>query len=293
MSNTLPDLPPGFSLPFFYGTFSNIGFDYLLTDRAAVTELLKESPSGAHLSPAVFDDQVCLSFNYQLYCGQFAKGASITQEVELNIVAFPAADANRVPKLTYQQYAYGSDQTRGLGFCRMHVACDSQIAIDAGQKLFNEPKFKAGFDPTLPVPNDTTADANAVDRWKAVCGVFGSADANGAFTPANTYFSFEADLHGLGPQPVSAAPFTEYGSRKQPDGSFRPLAAPLNVFSPYVWYDLARSTGRVKLALGGAAPQGLSKKFVDLLKDRQPAGAWVYQSPPVAAQNRPYWVATG
>ncbi|MEU5534616.1 hypothetical protein [Streptomyces sp. NPDC020362] len=296
----LPPLPEGFTLPFFYGAFTNIGFDYLLHDagsRQAVEALLHEDPAGRHLSPAVFEDSVCLSFNYQLYFSQFGSGTAVTQEIELNVVAHATAEAARVPRLTYPQYAHGEDQTRTLGFCRIHVACDNDIAITAGVQLFNEPKHKAGFQYTLPVPNATTADPKAVDRWKVVCGRYGTAAADGSYSPADTYFSFEADLGGLSAQPVSAAPFTEYGSRRvDKEGTsphHRPLAAPLNVLAPYAWYDLSEGSDPVGLTLGRADPQqGRSKPFLDLIEGRNPVGAWVYQSPPVAAQNRPYWVAT-
>ncbi|CAL9347025.1 hypothetical protein [Streptomyces sp. enrichment culture] len=105
--------------------------------------------------------------------------------------------------------------------------------------------------------------------------------------------SLEADLGGLDPQPVSAAPFTEYGSRtrKGVPGT-RPLAAPLNVFSPYAWYDLSDGADPLDLTVGQADPQlGRSEPYLRLIEFKRPVGAWTYQSPPVAAQNRPYWVA--
>ncbi|MFJ8085847.1 hypothetical protein ACIQ6Y_35390 [Streptomyces sp. NPDC096205] len=290
----LPPIPQGFGLPFFYGTFTNIGFDFLLDDPAekqAVTNLLRQDDAGRHLTPALFEGSVCLSFNYQLYFAQFGSGAGITQEVELNVIAHPTAEAARVPRLSYSQYAHGEDQTHLLGNCRVHVACDSDIAIEAGVKLFNEPKHKAGFQHTLPVPNATTGDPKATDCWKVVCGTYGTAAADGSFTPANTYFSFEADLEDIGGQPVSATPFTEYGSRKEGEHT-RPLAAPLNVFSPYTWYDLSDGPEALDFTVGDADPLGRSKGFLDLVLDKSPAGAWTYQSPPVAAQNRPYWVST-
>jgi hypothetical protein len=291
----LPPLPEGFDLPFFYGTFTNIGFDFLLSDpteKEAVAELLAADAAGRHLTPALFGDSVCLSFNYQLHFAQFGSGTGVTQEVELNIVAHPTAEAARVPKLSYAQYAHGEDQTRLIGFCRIHVACDNDLAIRAGKQLFNEPKHKAGFQHTLPVPNATTTDPKAIDRWKVVCGEYGTAAQDGSYDPANTYFSFEADFGELSSQPVSAAPFTEYGSRTQKSSAgTRPLAAPLNVFSPYSWYDLSDGADPLDFTVGQADPQlGRSEPFLELIEFKRPAGAWTYQSPPVAAQNRPYWV---
>lgn len=78
------------------------------------------------------------------------------------------------------------------------------MAIKAGVRLFNGPKHKAGFRHTLPVPN-ATVDPKTADRWKVVCARYGRAAADGSFTPADTYFSFEADLSGLTAQPVSTA----------------------------------------------------------------------------------------
>jgi hypothetical protein len=290
-----PTIPGGFDLPFYYGTFVNIGVDYLV-DPAGARALLRTAPTKDQLSAAVFGDRACLSFNYQMYYGQFAHGGGVTQETELNVVAFPTDEAHRTPRLTYEEYATGHDQTRLLGNCRMHVACDSAPAIAAGVELFNEPKEKADFDVTLPVPNGTPVNRGTdhdpkwevvwYDTWSVACG---RRQADRPLAPGQTWFTFTADLRAAEPRAVSQAPITEYGSRKAGD-QFRALAAPLNVFSPYQWYDLRQLSGKVKLALGGA--EGTSRTirdFLHLVKGVQPAGAWVYQSAPVAAQNRPYW----
>lgn len=292
-SGTLPPLPAGFTLPFYYGTFTNIGVDFLVPPQA-VRALLSTAPTKEQLSAAVFDGQACLSLNYQLYFAQFANASVVVQEIELNVIAFPTKEADQTPVLTYQQYATAADSTRKLGFCRMHVACDSDVAISAGKALFNEPKFKTAFAVTLPVPNTTTIDPTAIDKWSVSCGKWdGSAAPVTSFTPENTYFSFTADLRGLTPQPVSTPPFTEYGSRIQPEnetGAAKALAAPLNVCSPYQWYDLRGKSDKVTLTPGTGPSYDVVKDFIGLLKGQSPLGAWVYQSPPVASQNRPYWL---
>ncbi len=292
-SGSLPPMPAGFTLPFYYGTFTNIGIDYLVPP-AAVRTLLSTAPTKEQLSAAVFDGQACLSINYQLYFAQFASAALAVQEIELNVIAFPTEEAALTPVLTYEEYATAADSTRKLGFCRMHVPCDNDLAISAGKAHFNEPKFKTAFAVTLPVPNTTTADPSAIDKWSVSCGKWdGAAGPVTSFTPENTYFSFTADLRGLTPRPVSTAPLTEYGSRIQQEEAAdvaKALAAPLNVFSPYQWYDLKGTTGKVTLTPGTGASYDKVKDFIGLLQGHSPVGAWVYQSPPVAAQNRPYWV---
>lgn len=288
---TIPPLPEGFSLPFYYGTFTNIGFDYL-TDLKHARELLK--PYAPHLIPAVFTDgtteKACLSFNYQMYFAQFTQGAGITQEIELNVVAFPSAEAARTPKVTYRQYSEGQETARRLGFSRVHVACDSEVAIKAGQQLFNEPKFPAQFDiSSMPVPN-----GDAVD-WKITCAKDKAKKQGNVFDPKDVYFTFAASLTGLPPRTMSIAPFTEYGStrkKEKPNDHSEPLAAPLNVFQPYQWYDLASTKGKVTLTFGDdGGVFATIKSFMKQLEKKHPVGAWLYQSPPVAAQNRPYWVS--
>jgi hypothetical protein len=274
---TLPEVPKEFDLPFYYGAFTNLGVDYLV-EPTEVQELLKATSE--HLAPALFDGKACLSYNYQLYLGQFSGGANIIQEIEFNIVVYPAADAARTPKLTYRQYAAGEDQTRSYGFCRIHVACDSDLAIRAGQVLFGEPKFKTAFETAIPAANrNPGTPPHWIDTWTITCKEDGP--------QGRAIVTIHADLTGLSPHPASIAPFTEYGRQK--DG--RPLAAPLIIFQPYQSYDLSTDKApqrRVTITSGPAVKP--IHDFVHLIEGKTPAGAWTYQSPPVAVQNRPYFM---
>lgn len=297
----LPNIPKGFDLPFYYGAFTNLGVDYLVP-KATAENLLRECEGHDALAVAEFDDeQACLSFNYQLYFGQFSNGGAVIQEIEFNIISYPKAQAHRVPKLTYERYAKGEDQTHYLGFWRYRVACDSPLAIAAGEKLFGEPKFKADFETAIPVPNGTPAQGSGksggggttwYDTWKVTCLKEKGSSATEKNAKAESYFTFTVDLRGLQARSVSTAPFTEYGHREK-----KALAAPLNVFHPYQWYDLAKAkeqtnaVKRVTLKRGTASDERI-KSFLDTVGTHDPVGAWLFQSPPVAAQNRPYYVPT-
>jgi hypothetical protein len=275
----LPAIPDGFRLPFHYGALHNVGVDYLVPlDR--VTRHL----AGTGLSPAVLDGKACVSFNYQLYFAQFDFGPSVTQEIELNIIAFPTASSSLVPDLTYVQFAHGEDQTKLRGNWRIQVACDAPPAIRAGKKLFNEPKFPAWFKTTMPSPN---ADPGTV--WKVEClGAELTSDGDDIIKHDKPLFSFQADLSGLLPAPVSIAPFTEYGT----DPQHRTLAAPLNVYQPYQHYALdGQGHQRVRLAVEDPK-SAIGADLAALTKGVHAVGVWTYQSPTVAAQNRPYYTAT-
>jgi hypothetical protein len=269
------DLPS--DLPFYYGSLSHLGIDYLVEPSEALKLLLKTN--GRYLEPALFDGKACVSCNYQLYLGQFSRGANVMQVIEFNIVAYPAADADRAPMLTYRQYATGEDQTGSYGFCRIHVACDSDLWVKAGQEAFGEPKFKTAFDITIPAVNRHPGPPpHWTDTWSITCKEEGP--------QGSPIVTIQADLTGLPAHPASIAPFIEYGHQK--DG--KPLAAPLNIFQPYQSYDLTTNSGRDRATITPGPAAGPVDDFIRLIDGTDPAGAWVYQSPPVAVHNRPYFV---
>ncbi|MFE3456559.1 hypothetical protein ACFXKD_03365 [Nocardiopsis aegyptia] len=305
----LPDIPKGFSLPFYYGAFTNLGIDYLVP-KAKAEQLLKDCAPHAALSVADFDGKACLSLNFQVYYGQFGSGAGVTQEIEFNIVAYPTAAAARVPKLSYERYAMGEEQTGNLGFCRYRVACDSEPAIAAGVELFGEPKFRADFRTAIPVPNGTTTEKKEIvwyETWAVECWTHPEQKPPAKDhqptaqeqkpEPPKLCLKLTADLLNLPGKTVSAAPFTEFGARGKGE-SAKALAAPLNVFHPYQWYDLstaqgkATSEGKARVTLESGGGDTWITSFVTAVKDTKPAGAWLFQSPPVAAQNRPYYLPT-
>ncbi|WP_330334317.1 hypothetical protein OHS33_34285 [Streptomyces sp. NBC_00536] len=266
----LPPVAAPYQLPFHYGALHNIGLDYLVHPDPVREVLAKHHPA---LTAADFAGYALVSLNYQLYFAQYPNGGGITQEIEVNIVAHPAAAADRVPRVSYAQYAQGHDQTKLLGIGRVHVLCDNPLAIEAGRLLYAEPKYPGTFSAEMPSLNGPAGDA-----WNIHCH---AADA----TPL---FSLAADLNGLRPVTANNTPITGYGT--EPDG--RTLAGPMNVYQPYHWYDLTapEAAGRARLTVhdpSGAVGQDLTH----LIHATAPAGAWTFQSPPVAAHNRPYYLA--
>ncbi|MER5204242.1 hypothetical protein [Streptomyces sp. NPDC002825] len=283
-SRPLPPVAEPFRLPFHYGALHQIGVDWLV-DPGPVRELL--SKYHPDLTAAVFDDgRALVSLNYQLYFAQYPFGGGVTQEIEVNVIAFPTADAHRLPRLTYAEYAQGWDQTKLLGIARLHVVCDNPFAIRAGRELYAEPKYPGWFEVGLPSLNGP-----AGETWTVRCKA-------GRVGPDDTLekdpaplLDLTVRLDGLTSVAASSAPITGYGT----DREGRLLAGPMNVYRPYAWYGLSASehSGRTHLVV--RAPDGdLGRDLRALLPDGAPAaGAWTYQSPPVAAHHRPYYPATG
>jgi hypothetical protein len=249
---SLPPVAQPYLLPFHYGALHTVGVDYLVDSSAATKILTREHP---RLSAAEFDGRACLSVNYQLY-------------------------EHRMAPLSYVDYASGVDQTKLLGIGRVHVLCDNAIAIDAGSKLFAEPKYPARFTATMPSLNgpDTATWAITCHASEFVDGALGE--------PGAELFTMTVRLDGLAGVAVNNAPVTGYGTTA--DG--RLLAGPMNIYHPYQLFPLgAGDAERVGIAVADpVSPSGAD--LTALLADATAVGAWQYQSAPVAAHNRPYYL---
>ncbi|MFE1554388.1 hypothetical protein ACFW6V_05280 [Streptomyces sp. NPDC058734] len=275
----LPPVPEPFRLPFHYGALHQLGIDWLV-DPGPVRDLLaKHHPD---LSAAEFEGRALVSVNYQLYFAQYPFGGGVTQEIEFNVIAHPTADRDRLPALTYAQYAQGWDQTKLLGIARIHVVCDNPFAIRAGRELYAEPKYPGWFETGLPSPNGPPGET-----WTVRCNAATTGPDDTLVRGGEALLDLKAELDGLTSVPAALAPVTGYGT--DPEG--RLLAGPMNVHQPYGWYDLAAPghAGRAGLTVH-AVEDDLGRDARTLLADTPPAGAWTYQSAPVAAHHRPYYL---
>ncbi|MET8624263.1 hypothetical protein ABZW30_10995 [Kitasatospora sp. NPDC004669] len=274
----LPPVPEPYHLPFHYGALHNIGVDYLVEPERARQLLGKRHPG---LAVAAFDGGACVSLNYQLYFAQYPNGGGITQELEINLIAHPVFAEERIPVVNYGQYARGYDQTKLLGIARLHVLCDNPLAIDAGRRLYAEPKRPGWFETTMPSLN-----APAVrERWSVSCRRATLGD-EGLDRHEEELLALEVDLVGLAAESVNNTPITGYGT----DDEGKLLAGPLNVYQPYRYYALDdRTADRVRLDLGNPAEE-CARDLALLIADAPAAGVWTYQSPPIAAHNRAYYI---
>ncbi|MFC0843824.1 hypothetical protein ACFH04_08860 [Streptomyces noboritoensis] len=284
MTATLPPVPEPFQLPFHYGALHQIGIDWLVDPEPVRKLLAQQHPD---LTAATFEDgRALVSLNYQLYFAQYAFGGGTTQEIEFNVIAFPTREGDRLPRLTYAQYVQGWDQTKLLGIARLHVVCDNPFAIRAGKELYAEPKHPGWFEVGLPSLNGPVGETWTVQCKAATIGPDDTLEQH-----PRPLLDITAELDGLTSAAANSAPITGYGT--DPEG--RLLAGPMNVYQPYRWYDLSSSEHSARTRLTVHAPDdSLGHGIRTLLGDGTPAvGAWTYQSPPVAAHNRPYYLPTG
>ncbi|MFI5843022.1 hypothetical protein ACIA8K_25265 [Catenuloplanes sp. NPDC051500] len=264
----LPPVAAPFLLPFHYGALHQVGIDHLVDPGPARDLVARRHPG---LEVAEFDSRACVSTNFQLYFAQYANGGGITQEIEVSVITVPRGQAHRVAALSYADYAAGTDSSKLLGIGRLHVLCDNPIAIEAGTKLFAEPKYAARFSVSMPSPNGPDTQT-----WDVRCLTEDGAEL----------LSLTARLDGLTAVPVHSAPVTGYGTTE--DG--RLLAGPMNVYQPYRLHLLDAATAdRVSVHVTDpSSPAGAD--LTALLGDASAAGAWTFQSAPIAAHNRPYYL---
>lgn len=134
---------------------------------------------GTGLEPGVFDGKALINLNFERYAGFGSNYSSYVDEVEFNVVVYPAFRAGTEPAIGVAAYLNGQDQSKTYGNYRINVPCDSAVAVNAGSSKYGEVKFVAGFDFNVPDVNDP-----GVDIWAIRC--FANNQAQQAITNANT-----------------------------------------------------------------------------------------------------------
>jgi hypothetical protein len=264
----LPPVPASCVPSFYYFSLWNCAV-YYLVDPAVVRPHLE----GTGLEPAIFGGRASVSFNFQLYTSQFPQGASVTNELELNVVAQASARSKDVPAVTLGQFLLGDEQTKIVGHRHVHVPCDNPHAVAAGRDQFGEPKFLTTFTTALPSLNDPT-----VATWRFTCH-----DPDQA---TSVIFACTVDVRGLTPTAGNVSPITEYGTV-----AGRLVAARWNLFQPVQTYLLGADAGsRVQLTYGDSA-HAMRRDMQALIGELPAAAVCTLQPAPVAVQSRAFYPA--
>lgn len=262
----LPPIPAPFKQPFYYAALTNCEVLFLVAAGPA-----RHFLAGTGLLPALFDGMACASFNYQLYVGQFPDFTAVTQELELNIVAYPES-AHRA-EVTFEQLVMGDEQSKALGNRRVWVPCDNPGAITAGEKVFGQPHFLTKFSTKIPSLNDPS-----VTTWQFTVE---DPKQTGA---ADFIFRCDADLTGAAAVTSNPSPITQYGTV---DGKL--IGARWNILQPFQTYLLSgEQRGRVVVRYG-ESEHPMRADMQALIGATRASAIRFYQSPPAAIQSRPYY----
>lgn len=287
--NRVPSIPTPWSLPFYYSSLSNFGVYYSIP-----LERVKPYLSGTGLVPAIIDGEALVSFNFQLYTGHFnaspddepdnwpSQGASITQELELCIVSVPKGKENEVSNVSFKQFVLGDEQTKIMGNKRVHVPCDSEMAISAGVALFGEPKFKTTFRVNMASHNPIRkSNSGPYDpEWSSTWGF----QINDPKDPSKSICTCISDLSGLNSVPGNFSPITEYGYHEN-----RLIGCRWNILQPMSTYFLPSSGSRHVTLSFGESDHQMKQDMQTLIGDVQPKAVRTFNSSPAAVQSRAFY----
>lgn len=199
----------------------------------------------------------------------------MTQELELNILAYPESAAGIVPSISFEEFVRGEDQTKTMGNHRVRVPCDDPVAIDAGKTLFGEPKFRTTFTVDMPSLNGTNAT-----NWK-----FTVNDPKHPKDKKRFIFTCVADLSGLSPHPSNPSPLTVYGKFKG-----WPIGARWNILQPFQTYFLKREQQRRVRLIYGQSSHPMRDEAQRMIGTARPLVVRTFQSAPAATQSRSFYI---
>jgi hypothetical protein len=270
--SVLAPVPDGLSMPFYYHSLLNCElFFYVKPD------VLQPYLSDTGLSLALMDNYGIVTYNFQNYTAQFAGFDSVVLELEYNILAYPTSRAKNTPTLSLAEFLHGDDQTKLIGNHHVHVACTNANAVDAGKKLFSEPKFLANINSNVPSPNSP-----GIDTWSFVCSDYDQAN------PGNTQpmiFQTDIDLRSFEPVIGNASPNTEYGYVNN-----KLVSARWNIYGVFLTYS-PESTRPLNVKLTyGTSTVPMRTDAQKMLDGARCGAVRTFQSAPVATQARAFFV---
>jgi hypothetical protein len=155
------------------------------------------------------------------------------------------------------------------------VACTNASAVDAGKKLFGEPKFLANINSNVPSPNSPE-----VTTWSFVCSDYDQSN------PGDTepmIFSTEVDLSSGQPFVGNASPNAEYGYVNN-----QLVSARWNIYGEFQTYaEPQRPNPTLKF---GTSKLSMRSDVQKMLTGAKCGAVRTFQSAPVATQARAFFV---
>ena len=153
-TGVMPKLPQEFdAFPFYYASLQ-CQWVYWYIDPEIAEPFVKDTGlCVARFPDPDGRDRAVILLNFQRYTAHYDNALGTVNEVEFNLLAYPANRVPGVPKMSLVEYLHGRDQTKTIGHLRLHVAADNQVAVKAGREVFGEPKFFATFNYKVPALN--------------------------------------------------------------------------------------------------------------------------------------------
>jgi hypothetical protein len=285
----IPDIPEGFTMPFYYSSLLSVDVFYLIPIEKAKSYL-----RNASLKVADFAGNAVIGCNFQLFSGQFSSGidnsvknwidygVGITQGVELYVVVHTKNSSDSTPVfLSFEQFILGEEQSKILGNYMIFMPCDGKIAIKAGEVLFGEPKvkttFKTNFSGENFIHNNIFYQPCSNKRW--------GFQVNDPVDKDEFIFRYQVDLSNFDHLLSNQSPTTEYGIFND-----KLIACRCNMLQPMKVYFLDKyEADRVKLIFGNSLHE-MKLAMADLIGSLPSVAVRTFFKPSVAVKSEYFFV---
>jgi hypothetical protein len=284
-SGVMPKLPAQYdSFPFYYASLQ-CQWVYWYTSVEAAEPFVK----GTGLCVARFpvtnekgeqQDRAVIVLNFQRYTSHYSNGLGTTNEVEFNLLVFPANRVPGVPKMELWEYLYGNDQTETIGHLRLHVAADNKIAVEAGREVFGEPKFFGVFNyevPALNAPMSKTTPPTQLQKWRI--------QLVNPDDPDDFVYRLQSDFTGYQWTKTDSTPIPEFAT-----GLGRTVWTRWTIVGLFDTAMLSKEQGKaIKLEIG-ANDFPMTRDMRALFTDMTAVAAQTFDSPPACIEPRGFYM---
>ncbi|MDI3337207.1 hypothetical protein QKW60_12380 [Defluviimonas aestuarii] len=284
-SGVMPELPKKFdTFPFMYASlqcqwmywYTSIeqAERYVENTGLCVARFPVETESGKT------EERAVILLNFQRYTAHYDNSLGTTNEVEFNLLAYPANRKGGVPKMPLWEYLYGRDQTKTIGHLRLHVAADNRVAVEAGRAVFGEPKFYGVFNYVVPSLNAAmTAQEPPTTKQAWRIELINPDD------PDTFVYRLRSDFTGYNWTKTNCTPIPEFAT-----GLGRTIWTRWTIVGLFDTVMLSPAQARkIRLEIGDN-DFAMTKDMRALFSDMQPAAVQIFESPPACIEPRGFYM---
>jgi hypothetical protein len=286
ITGVMPKLPAQFdTFPFAYASLQ-CQWMYWYTTIEAAEPFVKGTGLCVARFPVEIDgeivDRAVILLNFQRYTAHYDNSLGTVNEVEFNLLAYPANRSPGVPEMPLWEYLYGRDQTKTIGHLRLHVAADNKVAVQAGYEVFGEPKFYAEFRYKVPSLNaKMLIGPSGVPEQSHTWHI----DLVNPDDPETLIYHLEGDFSGYQWNKTNNTPIPEFATK----------------LGRTVWTRWTIMGMFDTVLLSGEQSESITISFGDndfimtrdmrrLFTDRQPVAVQIFESQPACLEPRGFYV---
>ncbi len=279
-TGVMPKLPEPFDVfPFYYASLQCQWVYWYTTPEAAEPFVKGTGLCVARFPDKDGNDRAVILLNFQRYTSHYDNALGTTNEVEFNLLAYPANRVPGVPKMSLVDYLHGRDQTKTIGHLRLHVAADNKVAVAAGRAVFGEPKFYGTFNYKVPTLNAKPLGERLLQSEKWRIELVNPDDTE------DFVYRLDADFAGYRWTPTNCTPIPEFAT-----GLGRTVWTHWTIVGVFQTAILSpEEAAGVSLKIG-ENDFSMTQDMRVLFADATPVAAQVFESPPACIEPRGFYV---